>query len=277
VERPLTLQKACDWAPVVDALALQSPLWTPGSQYAYHAFTFGYLVGEVVRRATGRTIGSIFAEDVARPLELDAWIGSPEEVEGRVAVLEPAPDVIIDDPQLAALVAKAMGPDSVMARALTLGGAVPPGFVTEAGGMNARMVRASEWPAANLVSDARSIAKMYAATVGEVDGVRLLTQKALAKATTPQTDGQSPFGVPEELAEAMTMRFGLGYMLPSAAAAWLSPSSFGHVGAGGALGFGDREFGIGFGYVMNQMQIGIGDPRTLGLIDAVRAVVAARA
>src|SRR5437763_1899393 len=81
--------------------------------------------GEVVRRATGRTIGAIFADEVAGPLGLDAWIGLPEEIEDRVALLEPAGEIVLDDPQLDALLAQAMGPDSVIGRALSLGGAVP--------------------------------------------------------------------------------------------------------------------------------------------------------
>lgn len=271
VEATLTLEQACAWTPVVVALANQAPLWRPGTQYAYHAFTFGFLVGEVVRRATGRTLGTVFREDVAAPLGLDAWIGLPQDVEDRVALLEPAAAVVIDDPEMADMMAQVMGPDSVLGRALSLGGAVPPNFVDDSGGMNARIVRASEWPSANMVSDARSIARMYAATIGEVDGVRLLSPAALAEATTPQTADCMPFGVPAGLEGMLATQFGLGFILPSATTPMMGPSSFGHPGAGGSLGFADRDAGIGFGYVMNQMSMAPADPRTTGLLAAVQA------
>ncbi|HEX9530315.1 MAG TPA: serine hydrolase domain-containing protein, partial [Acidimicrobiales bacterium] len=91
VDVPLTVQDVCAWYPVIRALEAQRPLWEPGSRHAYHAHTFGFLVGEVVRRAHGRTVGAMFAGDVARPLGLSAWIGLPEGEEDRVAHLRAAP------------------------------------------------------------------------------------------------------------------------------------------------------------------------------------------
>ncbi|WP_033291777.1 serine hydrolase domain-containing protein [Amycolatopsis jejuensis] len=271
LDGPLTLEQACEWTPVVEALAAQPPLWEPGTRHAYHAFTYGFLIGEVVRRATGRTIGQTFAEEVAVPLRLDAWIGLPHAAEARVAPLQPPPEIEMD-PATAEMMAQLTGPESVFGRAMAFGGAVPPTFVTERGGMNARQVRASEWPAANMVSDARSVARMYAATIGDVAGVRLLSEAALERAVTRQTADSTIFGAPPGMEASLDMQFGLGFMLP-AATQWLSPASFGHSGAGGSLGFADRDAGIGFGYVMNQMAMMPDDPRTRGLIAAVRGVL----
>ena len=84
VDSPLTFEDACAWHPVIRALEAQRPLWQPGTEHLYHAHTFGFLVGEVVRRITGKTLGTFFADEVAAPLGLSAWIGLPAEQEERV-------------------------------------------------------------------------------------------------------------------------------------------------------------------------------------------------
>jgi CubicO group peptidase (beta-lactamase class C family) len=158
-----------------------------------------------------------------------------------------------------------------LGRAIRLGGALPTSLVTsDGGGLNARSAHAAELPGANMIADARSIARLYAATVGEVDGIRLLTPATVAEAAAIQTSRSEPYGLPPGM-EAARMDFGLGFMQPPAASPWLGPGSFGHPGAGGSLGFANPEAGVGFGYVMNQMAGGAsGDPRTAGLIAAVR-------
>jgi CubicO group peptidase (beta-lactamase class C family) len=266
----LTLEDACAWTPVIKVLERQKPLWEPGKQHAYHALTYGYLVGEVVRRATGKTLGTVFAEQVARPLKLSSWIGLPAEQEPRVAHLEPAlpppPDI---DPKMLAMFNAFMGPDSITARAIKMGGALPFELVTSGdGGFNARIARAAEFPAANMVTDARSIARMYAATIGEIDGIRLLKPETLAAATTVQTANSSPYGMPPGM-EAFSMQFGLGFIGPSPLQPLLGEGSFGHPGAGGSIGFAHPKSGIGFGYQNNQMGR-MGDTRAMSLINAVR-------
>jgi CubicO group peptidase (beta-lactamase class C family) len=270
-EATLTLEDACAWTPVIKALEQQKPLWKPGTQHSYHAVTFGFLVGEVVRRATGKTLGTIFAEQVARPLQLNSWIGLPAELEPRVAHLEPAlpppPDL---DPKLLAMFNAFMGPDTVTARAIKMGGALPFELVTSGdGGFNARIARAAEFPAANMVTDARSVAKMYAAVIGEVDGIRLLKPETLAAATTVQTANSKPYGMPPGM-ENFSMQFGLGFIGPSQIQPLLGEGSFGHPGAGGSIGFANPKCGIAFGYQNNQMGR-IGDTRAAALIAAVKA------
>jgi CubicO group peptidase (beta-lactamase class C family) len=278
----LTLEEVCAWDPVIKALEAQRPYWTPGEQHLYHGITYGFLVGEVVRRVTGKTLGTFFADEIAGPLGLDAWIGLPAAVEPRVAhlVLEsPPPDMAAHfeqagvDSETARLLAEAAAtsradPDSVFARAGTLGGAYADGLVTEEGGHNARIVRASEQPGTNMVSDARSLARMYAATTTDVDGVRLLQPETVAAMSASQTLNSTPYGPPPVLDDPSP--YGVGVWRSSRFLPLLGPRSFGHPGAGGSLGFGDPAAAIGFGYVTNYM---LGDP-TWGRVNDLVAAVA---
>ena len=132
---------------------------------------------------------------------------------------------------------------------------------------NTRAVHATEMPAANGITTARSLAKMYAATVGEVDGVRLFDDATVKAATAEQVNGPDACLVADS-------RFGCGYMLHGTLTPMLSEGSFGHAGAGGSLGYADPDAKVGYGYVMNQMGGGLtGDPRTIGLTAAVRASI----
>jgi CubicO group peptidase (beta-lactamase class C family) len=157
-----------------------------------------------------------------------------------------------------------MGPDSLIARALT----APGGAFSDWDKWNDPQLWKAELGAANGITNARSLAKMYAATVGEVDGVRLLSDDTVQRAIRPQTSGPDAVIMFES-------PFGLGFMREGPFSKLGSPTAFGHYGAGGSVGFADYERGIGFGYVMNKMDIGIaGDPRTSDLIDAVYAAIA---
>jgi len=247
-------------APVVADLAAMAPLWEPGTQHGYHAVTYGWLVGEVVRRITGITLGEVFAKEVAGPLGLDFWIGLPEDLEPRVAPLLPSPP---PTPEVAELLAVVMGPGTLAWRALTVNGAVD--FADAAHVFNRRGYHATEMPAANGITNARSLSRLYAACIGEVDGVRLLEPDQMERARAEQVRGP-------DAALMVESAFGLGFWLDTENDRKLGPGSFGHAGAGGSLGFAHPESGVAFGYVMNQMAGGlIDDPRTNGLIDAVRA------
>jgi CubicO group peptidase (beta-lactamase class C family) len=291
IELPLTLEEACAWKPVISALERQQPLWEPGTLRAYHALTYGFLVGEVVRRVTGRSLGRFFADEIATPLNLSAWIGTPEEVEPRVAHL--VPPVAVDSDAIAeawlalvpesvpvpaaakeALKAMLNDPESVGARARRLGNAFPDGLVTEAGAHNSRIVRASEHPGSGMVSDARSLARMYAATIGEVDGRRLLESATVEAMCVNQPS--RPYGVPAELEEfvatALPSPTSLGFFRPSHVLPMLGPRSFGHAGYGGSLAFADPGQNVGFGYVMNHIA---NDSRaSQNLVDAVASCLA---
>jgi len=272
----ISREEIIDGRRIVEILQDQQPLWEPGTAFGYHALTYGWLIGAVVKKATGQSLGQLFQEKVAVPLGLDLWIGLPDGEQGRVAALvdAPPPDpaalaAITDEAILArlrALGAAMADPNSTFSRTLSTNGALP---TPNAEAWNDPRIWASEMPAANGISNGRALAKMYAATLGEIDGVRLLSEQTLAAATREQVSGkdailQSP------------SRFATGFALPREGLAMLSPASFGHQGAGGALGFADKEAKVAFGYVQNQLGGGpLGDPRTIGLIAAVRDALAA--
>jgi CubicO group peptidase (beta-lactamase class C family) len=261
-EASLTAADVLAQRAVLAALEDQAPLWAPGTAHGYHALTYGWLVGEVVRRIDGRPLGRYFAEEVAGPLGLDFWIGLPPEEEARVSTL--IPSALPTDPAVVELMLAVMGPGTMGYRALTVNDAVP-WMSADYMPWNTAEFHAAEIPAANGITDARSLARMYAACVGPVDGVRLLSDRQVAAAATLQTQGL------DQCLQAET-RFGLGFMVDGPFVGMLSPRSFGHPGAGGSLGFGDPDAGVGFGYVMNQMQSNLaGDPRVLNLIEAVKA------
>jgi CubicO group peptidase (beta-lactamase class C family) len=268
VDARLTPSEALAWHPVVSALAAQRPVWDPGTAHGYHALTYGWLVGEVVRRVSGKGLGQFFADEVAAPLGLDFWIGLPSEQEHRVSKLIqlelPGPVEGLDVESLPESVREVaiafLDPNSLTSRALRL--------TDPAIDWNDPATHAAEVPAANGICTARALARMYAATVGEVDGVRLVSSESVAAASKTQSEGKDRvLLVPD--------RFGLGFMLNSAFSPLLGDNSFGHAGAGGSLGFADPESGVAFGYVMNRMQQNLaGDPRTLGLVDAIRGCLA---
>jgi CubicO group peptidase (beta-lactamase class C family) len=268
VDEPLTLEEALAWDPMIHALERQKPSWEPGTVHGYHAITYGYLVGEVVRRITGRTIGTYFHEEIAMPLGLDFWIGTPESEEPRVANLVGSltgglESAELDDETRASIMAL-MGPDSIMGKALSGGGA----FAAD-GIWNTRAVHAAEVPAAAGVSDARSIARLYAACVGEVDGVRLLTPERVAIASKQETVG------PNTVLMGFDLQFGLGFIVPSSLVQLGGPKSFGHFGAGGSVGWADPEAEFGFGYVMSKMDLGLaGDQRSTRLVNACYDAIA---
>lgn len=275
IAAPLTLEQLLAWDPAVDALAAQEPVWEPGTGHGYHAVTYGWLVGEVIRRVTGRSVGQFVADELAGPLGLDLWVGLPDDLQGRCAPLtnrglpgSTAPADAEGSPMagkdLASTIKELLGPDALILKALSGSGEV----LVEEGMFNRPEVRAAELPAANGVTNARSLAKLYAATIGEVDGVDgsagpLLTPATLAAAGEAQTTG------PDKVLMFDTV-FGLGYMLSSAFSPYGGPRSFGHSGAGGSMAFADPEHGIGFGYAMNRMLANLaGDPRTTALVRSV--------
>jgi len=254
------LEDILRWDPVVEALAAQAPMWEPGTAFGYHAITYGYLAGELVRRTDGRSIGRFLADEVAKPLGLDMWIGLPESEEHRVSPMIPPPR---PTPEEAAILAETMGPGTLGGRALMLNDA----FLGANGQMtwNTRAVHAAEVPAGNGITNARSLSRMYAACIGEVDGVRLLTPEVVERVSTRLT-----FGVDRCLAKEMA--FGLGFFVPGPERDLGGPGSFGHAGAGGSLGFANPRTGVAFGYVMNKMNANLeGDPRVEALTAAVRS------
>ncbi|MFW2336514.1 serine hydrolase domain-containing protein [Ilumatobacter sp.] len=260
VEGAITFDEIMAVTPVVESLQRQAPEWPPGSAHGYHALTYGWLAGELVARVDRRRIGRYFADEVAAPLGLDFWIGLPQSEEDRVARLRNSP--LPTDPAELERMAEVMGPGTNVHRAVWLDGRL-----TLAGEnhFNSRAVHATEMPAANGITDARSLARMYAATIGEVEGVRLLDRATMNAARTQRVVGPDRTLVDDT-------RFGAGFWLHHESTPMIQDGSFGHPGAGGSLGYANPELGIGYGYVMNQMGGSVtGDPRTIALNDAVVA------
>ncbi len=261
VRRDLALEDMFDWDTMCEALAEQEPWWTPGEAHGYHALTYGWLVGEVVRRIDGRSLGTYWREEFAAPLGLDAHIGTGPEFDGRISTLIDAPPVE-GMPDISELLGE---PDTVGFRAFSNPGTTAP----DGANITAlRGWRAAEIPAANGHATARALARVYggAANGGELDGIHVSAPETLDTAIVEQSNG------PDAVLQ-MPTRFGLGFMLTSEfLPLGPNPRAFGHPGAGGSLGYADLDAGIGFGYTMNQMQNNLsGDPRVNGLIDAVYA------
>ncbi len=265
LDAPLHPAQAQDGNSGPRALAAQAPFWAPGSDHGYHAQTYSWLIGELVRRASGgRSIGRYVAEEIARPLGLDLWIGLPAAEErrvGRIAAVETPPS-----PAAAGLrtrpkrnVTEAYeDPASLTRRAF--GAIDPPPEENDPG------YHAAQLPASGGIATARSLARFYAALIGEVEGpgARLFAPATLTSARTPESEG------PDRVLVVNT-RFGLGFMLHGPAAPLLSPGSFGHPGRGGSLGFADPGEGVAFGYVTNGMQQNVtADPRAQALVRALR-------
>jgi CubicO group peptidase (beta-lactamase class C family) len=282
VDATLTFEQACAWDPVVRALEVQAPLWEPGTEHVYHAITFGFLVGELIRRVSGKTPGGFFADEVAGPLGLSAWISLPEEHEPNVARQEYATPFSLEemtagmaqvtglDPDtVTAWISSLWGPGSVQASAGSLGGA----FDNAAEDYPSRAYRAAGFADSGLVTDARSLARLYAAAVSEVDGIRLLEPATVATATEVQTDRTRMHGLPPELDIPADRSFymSLGFWRSCRPMPWVGPRSFGHPGSGGSVGFADPDAEVGFGYVMNLCAYGPGEPRSQNLADAVVA------
>ena len=256
IEGDFTLEQALSWDPVVTALAAQAPLWEPGTKHGYHLRSYGWLLGELVRRVDGRTVGRFLADEIAGPLGLDLWIGLPAEQEQRVSrIVPPAPPA----PDVQEMMARLFAPDTVAGRAFS----GPSNLFHYDDMWNRRELHAAELPSSNGIATARALARLYAALVGEVDGIRLLRPGTVAAACATQSEGG-------DAVLYLPTRFGLGFMLPPALCPSAGGSAFGHPGAGGSLALGDPERGVGFAYVMNRMSLATaGDPRADGLVAAL--------
>ena len=244
-----------DWSRMTAALAAESPWWEPGTASGYHAVTFGFLVGEVIRRIAGVTPGAFVRAEIAGPLGADFHIGLPATADARVAeMIGPSADELA-----AAGPAAVLDPDSLLARVLG-----NPRVAPEVA--NHAAWRRAEIPAANGHGNARSVARIMAALAcgGSLDGVRLLGPETLARAVAEQWFGK-------DLVLGLPMRWGLGFMLAHAGLL-LGPnaSAFGHGGWGGSLGIADPAARLSWAYVMNKMTPGTtGDSRAAGPVAAL--------
>ena len=229
-------------------LAAAPLIWEPGSRVGYHSITYGWFVGELVRRVDGRTLGAFFADEVARPLGLDFWIGLPIEQHGRVAELLHDPDPVFD------LMKVLWGPENPAGAALFIGPergrpidlANDPDYWT------------AEAPAVNGVGDARSVARMYAMLAGGglLDGVRIVSEESVVAHSAEQARGTDAiFGGETRVA------LGYGRSTPGGLSLGPNDEAFGMQGIGGSVGYADPVAEVGFGYAMNQAHMEVGTDR----------------
>lgn len=274
VRDPLPSGCFYNWSLMVDALAREEPFWRPGTRNGYHALTFGYLVGEVVRRVDGRSLGAFFRDEVAGPLGLDFWLGLPPEHEARVAPTIPAAPPGPGDPVPSFYVAALTDPTSVQALALANTG----GYMLLPGESDSRAAHAAEIGAAGGITNARGLAGMYRALA--LGGAPLVDpgQLAVMGAVSSATSVDAVLLVPS--------RFSLGFVktadnryLPVAdrEGVLMTEEAFGHVGMGGSHGFADPRARLSFGYTMSRQGTGLGvNERGQSLIDAVYAAIGYR-
>jgi CubicO group peptidase (beta-lactamase class C family) len=220
IDRPISLDSLLAWDPMTAALAAQRPAWEPGTGHGYHGRTYGWLVGEVIRRVSGRSVGTFFAEEIAGPAGLDFYIGLPTAERGRVS------QMVIDD---------------------------PPG--SEVAAIAVEQIPKQFRPLLAAFSDPGSLMnRAFALSVPDID-----------------------FNDPAEQAAGtdrvllVPSRFASGFMLPTNESPLGGPTSFGHPGRGGSLGFADPDSGIAFGYVVSHIRQDMNDTRAATLVNAVRA------
>ena len=259
VAAPLPPEALFDWTAMTTALAAQQPWWEPGAAHGYHAFTLGWLVGEVIRRVTGKMPRAYLRETFTGPLDLDFHIGLEAKDDGRCAELRPG----MRTPGVVTLFDRIMAePASLTARAFT-----NPISMVLPDTVSSRAWRDADIPSVNGHSTARALARVYGALAcgGKVDGVHVLAPESIARCAAEHSAG-------EDLVLGVRTRFSLGFMLPQEGDRFAPAGSFGHPGAGGSNGFADPTARVGFGFVMNRMGVEIlTDPRVQALSDAVYA------
>ena len=218
----------------------------------------------------GRSPGRFIAEEIAGPLGLDLWLGLPLEQEARRVPHYRTGNELSQEQWRAIMIAAGADLDDRLIRAF-LAMVVS---VDEALALlnSSRAARAAELPAGGAIGDARSLAKLYAAMIGWVDGVRLFSAAAMEQARAPQTAGLGPPPSFAKLARGEWQPYGIGYELPAAVKPMLGPGSFGHAGAGGRWAFAHPESGVAVGYVCNSMieSPTAPDPRWVGWLAALK-------
>ncbi|MEU3645662.1 serine hydrolase domain-containing protein [Lentzea sp. NPDC034063] len=268
IDADLDLDDLTRWTPVVTAIEATRPQFTPGTTFAYHALTYGWLTGEVLRRATGRLPGDLLDHYLSAPLAAQAWIGLPEDLHSRVARIVPAP--VDTSPQTAELVRKILAMPTFV-RSVTLGGLLPLRPIDPEHGLdfNSPALHSAQIPAANGITTARDLARIYSTAVTSTQGIGpLLTEESIADALIPRSSGTSWPG-------ALTppgIRFSTGFLLDGPARSLLSDTSFGHDGANGGLAFADTGAQVGFAYLNNRMPAMV-DERAGRITTALREAV----
>lgn len=244
-----------EWETMTTALAQESPWWEPGKAHGYHVNTFGFLVGEVIRRTSKMTVGQLIRQRISEPLNADVYLGAPSNLHQRMADFEwpgnPPPEIEptgLTDEQL-----------------MQLNTYSNPSGLSGSGVVNTPDWRSAEMPSTNMHASARGVASVYTVMAhgGSFNGIQLLPSEVLRQSTTEVSMG-------DDQVLGRISRFGHGFQLPIPERRFgPHDEAFGHYGAGGSVGFCDPVSGVGFGYVMNQMGPRWQNPRNRALIDAL--------
>jgi CubicO group peptidase (beta-lactamase class C family) len=267
VRETLTPGSFADWEKMTTLLARETPWWEPGTRHGYHAFTFGWLVGEVVRRVSGRSIGTFFREEVASPHGIDFHIGLPEALEAEVApVIPPAPPGP-GEPVSPVFVVAMTQPDSIPAHAIANTG----GYFPDPAQFDSRAAHAAEIPAAGGITNGRGLAALYGllaggGTKGFVSDNQLARMAAVSSASSVDATLLLPTRFTLGFTKAVDNRRISPHPDDSVI---VSEEAFGHPGAGGSLGIADPKARMSIGYAMNRMGAGAGfNARGQSLVDA---------
>lgn len=243
------------WTTMTQALATERPWWTPGTAHGYHVNTFGFLAGEVIRRATGLTVGQLIARDIAQPLGADIYLGADASLHPRMADFEwPGDPMPEEEPS-------GLTDDQLM----QINTYYNPSGLSGAGVVNTAQWRSAEMPSTNMHASARGVAALYTALAygGTSKNITILPSAVLIEATQEVSNG-------DDVVLGRKSRFAHGFQIPLPERGFgPNPEAFGHYGAGGSVGFCDPVAKVGFGYVMNQMGPRWQNPRNKALMDAL--------
>lgn len=255
VRQRLAPNAMLDWQTMTSALAKEIPWWTPGEAHGYHVNTFGFLIGEVLRRATGKTVGQLIAERIATPLHADIYLGAPKALHHRMADFEwpgiPPPET---EPE-------GLSEEQLM----QLNTYSNPSGLSGSGVVNSPDWRSAEMPSTNMHASARGVAALYTVMAhgGTFGRHHLVPTEILRESTSEVSMG-------DDVVLGRISRFGHGFQLPIPERRFgPHDEAFGHYGAGGSVGFCDPVSRVGFGYVMNQMGPRWQNPRNRALIDSL--------
>jgi CubicO group peptidase (beta-lactamase class C family) len=244
-----------DWLQMTSALATERPWWEPGAAHGYHVNTFGFLIGEVIRRATGTTVGQLIQRDIASPLEADVYLGAPSHLHARMADFEWPGGVPSEDVPV--------GMDE--AQTMQFNTYSNPSGLSGAGVVNSAQWREAEMPSTNMHASARGVSRLYTALAagGTHENVEVIPREVLDVSVSEVSQG-------DDQVLGRVSRFAHGFQIPIPERGFGPHSeSFGHYGAGGSVGFADPISRVGFGYVMNQMGPRWQNPRNKALIEAL--------
>lgn len=263
LDESLTRADVLNWDRMIEVLARSKPIFSPDGPHQYHAATFGWLVGEVLRRVSGQSLADLVQSQLSKPLGAEAWIGIIANRLDAVAELalspeNPAPPAIDSEHW--------SGVKRYEMLAMTLGAAFPYASITPNTGFNDPEVQMASIGGAGGISSAKSLAKIWSAAA-DAEPEKLVNQEVINDMTRPQSTGDPAIHM-----DPPYPAWGTGFMLNSEARMFLTENSFGHDGYGGQVTFADREYKVGFAFITNDIQTA-NDNRANELVLALRDIL----